>query len=217
MASWAELKNEIQVLLGTDTEWKEPELRLYANWAIRVYSDYFPRERTTALTTDGTLQEWSLPSDFLKVRLVECPANEFLEEISRKPGTAYYSTTSGYPNMWYTEGGSLHFTYPPASSDVLTLHYAASHTEMSALTDTFTVPTYHLELLALYAASRALARLMTDQGSLDRWKSKQMDAGNPEQNPITPLQVRYERMFWQRLFDSLPRGNVYFHRKGRGA
>jgi len=216
MATWASIYDELILQLGTDVQWDSGELRMYVNRAIRIYSEYFPLGKSTELTTDGSTKSWDVPSDFLWARLVECPADTFLEEIKRKPGTAFYSATSGLPNMYYVESGKLYLTYAPSTSDTLTLHYAASHTEFSTSVSQTTVPDRDLELLALYAASRALIRVAVSQARADRYKSKALDAGNPEQNPITPVKRDLTREFWEGIYRRLPKGNVEFHRKGRG-
>lgn|GEM_PF-6361914 len=219
--TWSGLKADIKAFLGTSAQWEDPELILYVNWAIRVYSEYFPRESSASLSCDGSTQEWAAPSGFLSVNRVafyEGGADEprFLEEIQIKPGTGFYNVSSQYPLMWYVEGEKFKLTSPPDSNDELTLHYFSKHTEIVDDTTALTVPDRDLELLALYAASRATARVAIDDSRLSRWDQAGMDSGNPTHNPLLPIHRQFEREFWDKLHQRLPTGVVEFHRRGRG-
>lgn len=218
MTDWNTLREEIEMLLGSSQKWDERELMLYSNWCIRrVINIHFPLDASTVLSTDGTTQSWSVPDDFLAVRRVEVPANHFLEEIQIRPGTAFYSTVSGLPNMYYVENDLLELTYPPSSSNVLTLHYEGKHTEMSSDTTTVTVDNQHIEVLALYVAMRALTKFSIKQAGQDAFKMPGVDSGNPQQNPYTPLIREFRRQYQEALFGLLPTGNVEMYRRGRGA
>lgn len=220
--TWATLKSDIQVFLGSDTRWTAAELMLYANWAIRIYSEYFYQVSSTGHTTDGTTQAWALPSGYIGVERVEYDKSasgdpEFLEEIQIKPGTRFYNVSSNYPLMYYVEDNQLKLTSAPDSADTLTVYYRVKHTEMADDTTILTVPDRDLELITLYVASKAAARVMFDQANLDRWKQRAVNAGSPVQNPLTPPHQQFEKEFWQRLFDRLPKGTIELRKQGRGA
>lgn len=220
--TWADLFSDLKVFLGTSQQWEEGELMLYTNWAIRTYSDFFPQETSTTLTTDGSLQEWDTPSGFLSVNRVafyEGGDDEprFLEEIQIKPGTEFYDVSSQYPLMWHVEAGKFKLTSAPDSNDVLTLHYFSKHTEMAASGTVLTVPDRDIELLCLYVASRATARVSVDDARLSRWDQSGMDSGNPTHNPLLGVHRQFEREFWNKVYSRLPTGMIEFHRKGRGA
>jgi len=224
--TWAELYAELKSSLGTDTQWGESELMMYSNQAIRIYSRYFPQDDSSSLATDGSTQAWTLPSDIVRAtkkgvkRLEFDEAGggdpRFLEEIQIKPGTQFYDVSSQYPLMWHVEEGQLKLTSAPDADDVLTLYYFKKHTEMADSTTVVSVPDADLELIHLYVASRATARLAISTGRRDRFKMRQIDAGNPEQNPLTPLHKVMVKEFWDALYQRLPTGNVDFHRRGRG-
>jgi len=220
--TWAALKSDIQTFLGSDTRWTAAELMLYANWAIRAYSEYFFQVSSTGYTTDGTTKEWDLPSGYIGVERVEYDPSasgnlEFLEEIQIKPGTRFYNVSSNIPLMYHVEDDKLKLTSPPDAADTLTVFYQVRHTEIVDDSTTLTIPDRDLELIVLFVASKAAARVMIDQANLDRWKQRQVNAGSPVQNPLTPPHRQFEQEFWQRLFDRLPKGTVEIYRKGRGA
>ena len=218
MSDWNTLREEIEMLLGSSQKWDERELMLYTNWCIRgVINKHFPQESSSVLSTDGTTQSWSVPDDFLEVRRVEVPANRFLEELQHRPGTEFYSTVAGLPNMYYVEGGSLKLTYPPSSSDVLTLHYEAKHDEMTGDASVMTVDDQYTEVVALYVAKRALTKYAIKQAGQDAFKMPGVDSGNPQQNPYTPLIREFGRQYQEALFGLLPTGTVELYRRGRGA
>tara|TARA_Y100000310_G_scaffold328928_1_gene397903 strand:+ start:15565 stop:16236 length:672 start_codon:yes stop_codon:yes gene_type:complete len=222
VTTWATLQAEIELDLGSDTQWTDAELLMYVNRGIREYSNYFPQIASTVLTTDDSTKAWETPTGFLAVERVEFKHGGedypyFLEEIRIIHGSQWYNPASEYPRMWFVEGGEFCLTAAPDTDDVLTLYYRGAHTEMVDGTTVLTVPDKDLELLSLFVASRAAMRVAVDDARLSRWDMKGMDSGNPEHNPVLPIHVQFENEFWDRLFKRLHKTtHIQTQRRGRG-
>ena len=173
MTTLLQLADRAQLALndsGVGT-WPQATVEAWCLDAIRDYSQYFPRTRssTTTIAVDDAGHEFDLPSDFLGMVLVEFPDGEdppeYLERRSR--------TCSGF---WDYEGyydvetsgdaataGTLYLSEEPANGEAYTLTWLAPHDTDLDSGDTITVPEDHESILILYVLWQATRERMATQ------------------------------------------------------
>ena len=158
------LRTQTRSLLGepTATDWTNAELNLLINTyyhkvhsaVVNVFEDYAPLS-TSNMTTVANQQEYSLPSDLLKLRRVEinydvsnansAPLRAFpmpMDSVRRDLGNTNLGVTILRNPFYFLRGSVVGFVPVPtrAGTDAIKVWYNPVLTDLSADTDTINIP-----------------------------------------------------------------------------
>jgi hypothetical protein len=174
MTTLLQLADRCQLALndsGVGT-WPQATVEAWVLDAIRDYSQYFPRVRTstTTITTPGsTPHVFDLPGDFLAVVLVEFPDGEDPPEylqLRSRTRDGFWDYTGFYdiePSHDAATAGKLYLSESPTAGEAYTLTWLAPHDTDLDPGDTITVPEDHESLLLLYVLWQATRERMATQ------------------------------------------------------
>ena len=174
MTTLLQLADRCQLALndsGVGT-WPQATVEAWVLDAIRDYSQYFPRVRTstTTIETPGdTPHELDLPTDFLAMLLVEFPDGEdppkYLDVKSRTR-SGFWDCEGYYdiePSHDAAAAGTLFLSEAPTAGEAYTLTWLATHDTNLDPGDTITVPEDHESILLLYVLWQACRERMATQ------------------------------------------------------
>jgi hypothetical protein len=173
MTTLLQLADRAQLALndsGVGT-WPQATVEAWCLDAIRDYSQFFPRTRTstTTIAIDDAGHEFDLPTDFLAVILVEFPDGEDPPEyLERRARTrAAFWDYEGYydvePSHDAGTAGTLFLSEEPANGEAYTLTWLAPHDTDLVSGDTITVPEDHESILILYVLWQATRERMATE------------------------------------------------------
>lgn len=174
MTTLLQLADRCQLALNDSSvgTWPQATVEAWCVDAIRDYSQYFPRVRTsttTIATVSSTPHEFSLPTDFMAMILVEFPDGEdppeYLEHRSRTRDDfwdyeGYYDIE---PSGDAATAGKLFLSEAPEAGEAYTLSWLAPHDTDLDSGDTITVREDHESILILYVLWQACRERMATQ------------------------------------------------------
>ncbi|MGD8626206.1 MAG: hypothetical protein PVJ34_16835 [Anaerolineae bacterium] len=184
MPTLEEIANRAQNVLADSAAatWSQATVQEWITDAIKEYSTTFPRQLGTTVSTSADTHNYTLPSDFLEMLLVEYPTGEdppeYLERLNRKD-----------PRFWHSDDfydvehkrdaqadGVLWISDDPAGTETVTLTYLGHHDLTLAADDSITVPAEHEHLLILWVV----------------WRAHQEREADELQNPDTTIRMLHQ-------------------------
>lgn len=148
--------------------------RKFYNLITTLYEDY--NVATYDYTTTAGVEEYDLPSAFLKTRLVELsgvtpkPLTLRAWTLSEKNRLAY--NVAGYPVRFATYGNKLRLMPTPRGAFTVTLWYVPTATQITSTSQTVEVYNGFDEYIALDMAIRALMKEESNTDRLERERDR---------------------------------------------
>jgi hypothetical protein len=165
------------------TTWSDTDLEQWIIEGLRDYSLHFPLLKTGTISTTADQHDYELPSDCIRLDLVEYPTGEdppeYLRRYSRKnqdfwDAEGFYDVAhSGTSDVsgTYTRG-TLWISEDPADSETITLTYYAYHPVALVSGSELSIPEEQEHILVLFAVWKACThQLMNEQQSPDTTKA----------------------------------------------
>lgn len=191
------------------------EIDGYLNDALRKYSGYFPRERTTTITLEAMKRDYPLPQDFMSTLALQYQPGDqrlklWLREEPYKGGESTPTSYVGYPKLGIFQpawGGRLysgHFEVhdnddgtktvtldfdPSGESDTLILRYRAFYAFPTDDLVSLGVPDDDLEGLSLYVQAKCWTQVEARDVLLSRFRSRE-DGSRRDDLPTEKMSTR---------------------------
>lgn len=224
MASWQEILDEIQVLMGTSrvTAIDDDDILKWFNIAQRNFAiRHTAPERVTTYNGDGSATEFDLPSDFLEVYAVYWDdEGMFLEPRDYKPGIIWDmdsadETTRPYGFIKWPADKLTLFHAPEAGTGNVTLYYWGLYSDVSGPTDTLEPPVWSHEALILYTIALSLVPDLQNTAAIRQWNQR-VDSGRPVDNPLLQSFDKIMQAYHETL-SLWPKQNraIYYYSGGR--
>lgn len=176
---------------------------LYLKFAIRDYSQWNPRERSTDLDLDSSGMA-TLPADCLSVTEVRAQSTGDLILPLRRAYNPPDGTLPISDYRWWVEGGSLRLNTNADLPDQVTIRYRANHALPDDEDDTtaeMTFPDRDEEAILLYIRAKDAAADRSRMSRLDRYKSR-VQAGNTRlDNPMMPEEQNLYDEYYQLMVE----------------
>lgn len=213
MTTWADYREGIlRGILGDETDPNNPNdvifsnasLLSYINEALKYLSLRFGKDAYSEIVGDGSTYEFTLPTNFASVSLVETDTRVFLPELKPVPGQGFSVTTmssssgqKGYMVHW-PERGKITFGRIIDDGDTYILHYLAYFTEIVDDTDELDVESWLEIPLAFYTAHLCYFSLGGQRARNAQWADKMdLNVGNP----VTGQALMYYKQYLALLHD----------------
>jgi hypothetical protein len=156
----------------TGLVWTAAQVQEWLRDAIRDYSQFFPRQLVTTITTTAGVHHYDLPAGLSTILLVEYPTGEDPPEyLALRPRShASFWNRTGYfdfrPVDDPTAAPELYISEAPAAGETITVTYLAPHDHALNAAAELTVPPIHEPILILFAITMAWQhRLAREQQS----------------------------------------------------
>lgn len=198
---WSELRSQIRIQLRDPnaSRWSDEELRLYANHALRDYSQYFPLEQVETLPCSNgiiTIQpDWEIVTVVVD--------DLALEEIRLVPGRRWAGL--GWMRLSQTQ-----IKLSGIDANTADVHYTKPHPLISSDTDVLTVPDQDIELISLYVLWKATERVGENTALIDRFKR-----GERDDNPMAVMANVYRTQYLEKLTQRLAQRKITMYIRGR--